>query len=345
MATDESYELQDDDQTLELNSLSGVVSNWNSSVSGLNLGSINIQGDFSPLLDNGIAVDFINGLSDAIRSTEDSLRSLSDSISYLIEEHAATDNQGKNQAKNITPFAGVGGNSGGEFKANEYVIDGVGIDEDVFEEFESSFKELEDYEHLTLLNTLREFSNDNLDELLYSDDFDFISRFQKELQNINDIPEKLKKALLKLEPQQAQVVLREFITNGSNISDFSKYVYENFDGDKSVANIKNVSSNFLKIYSKLSFDNIQSDLKEIYNGNVSEDVSDETISITRKLIDHLSEEKGVSYETILTDRSYVRDLQKQTSDLIKTFSYIDTTCCMGDNAIGNLISRLRLVNN
>ena len=73
-------------------------------------------------------------------------------------------------------------------------------------------------------------------------------------------------------------------------------------------------------YEEVSYDNIQEDLKKLYNGNAPMSVSDKTIFFTRHFIDTLSTLSNVTSETVLTEAQYVSTLKTCSSDLIKSFS-------------------------
>ena len=192
--------LLDEDLVIRSNSLSGVVSNWNSAVASVGLNSVNILSDYAPLIDNGIAGDLFNNLNESLKSIDMICASISGSISHLIEEQNAIDNKGQTRASNRSSYSNVGGKQSNDddvTPASYEETEDIKIDEEINKQFNDCIDELSEYEHIVLINLLLSISNNNLHELLYGENFDLIVKLQTELKNIDSLPKELKEILLK----------------------------------------------------------------------------------------------------------------------------------------------------
>ena len=338
-------ELPDEDQVIETDSLSDIISSWDSEVSSIDIGSINIMGEFAPLVDNGVAASFFDELNDSIRALSECCTSLSGSITFLINEQTSVDTNGRKQTQNITSYANVSGEHADDIAPEEYEeTEDIKIDEELINEFNDCIVNFDEYQHVSLITTLQKFCNNDLNDLLYDENYNSIKKLLSELKNMKTIPDNLKNVLLKLEPQQAQVILRELITNGNVITDFSKYIFtsyfktEKINGVLLPASAKNLSTDILKTYREISYSNIQRDLKKIYDGET--DASSDTVSFTKDFIDSIATSQNISSKELLSNPDYAEGLKTCTSDLIKTSSYLNASCNIGDDAANTILSNI-----
>ena len=65
-----SNELSDTTLKVNSNELSQVCSSWNSLVLSMDLGSLDLNGEFSALTENGVGVNYISSLKNALERSE-----------------------------------------------------------------------------------------------------------------------------------------------------------------------------------------------------------------------------------------------------------------------------------
>ena len=123
----------------------------------------------------------------------------------------------------------------------------------------------------------------------------------------------------KLEEIKQKALLRDVLTSGENISDFSKNVFSNIDYTVTEQDAVTTSQNFIETFQKVSYDNIQADIKEIYYENCDSSITLQTINITKGMVDQIAKLEGVSSEEILTNEKYADELREASYDLIKSY--------------------------
>lgn len=106
-----NLELSDENIVIKSDSLSGISSEWASGVSNLNIGSIDVMGTFSPLMDNGIGTGLFPSIDSSIKSLLSSVSSVASSVSNYVDNQQNVDRSGTNAAKNRTSFNSGGGTS------------------------------------------------------------------------------------------------------------------------------------------------------------------------------------------------------------------------------------------
>ena len=349
MANADSLNLPDTTQVYKLDSLSGVASTWNNALSSLDIGSIDVLREFSPLIDNDVAKNFFNQLNDCIKSVNNDILNLIASITYLVSEQNAIDTKGKEHADDTPRYKDPGGNFTGGTKTSDYdKTKEVKLDDDLIGQFMDFINELDDYEHISLINSLFSISNNNLHDLLFDEKATYANELKTVLENLlkkGKITEEFKNKLLNLGDNEVQVLFRNILTNGKAISDFSKIIYTSVNVDKSEEGVKELSDNFIDTYGKISYDDIQKDLKAIYDGDAGANVSDATVSVTRNFVDTIASLSNTTATEILTDSVHADNLKILTSDLIKTFVYIDAAGSMGSDSLKTLCSNITVRGN
>jgi len=110
--------------------------------------------------------------------------------------------------------------------------------------------------------------------------------------------------------------------------------------DKDEETIVKLSTDYPKELKGANVDNIQNKLDKMYSGDVSSNVSDDAIFVTRVVVDSVAENYNVTSEEVLNNPKYREVLAKCTADLIKTFSYIDYSNKVSPEAVKELYSNL-----
>lgn len=373
MDNDENIEeLSEETLVVKSDGINDVCSNWSSSISSLNLGSINVAGTFAPLTENGIATGLIPSLAEAIKKLESSSQEISGTITSLVEEQQDIDTRGESDASNRTAFntTGGGGTRGSnstvetsydETENNELVEDFKNENENVEmddeeaigaaasleklrTEFDDEIMKLDDDSQIGFINDLINISGRSLSELLYDEKY---SQYLKEkVLNSVYLTDDLKNIIAQMDENEVQVCIKNMLTNGDAITDFSKIVLTVFESSLNSNTSDYLSSQkadeLFSSLSNISEDRVQEGLSNLYMGNVDDSVSNEVIYFTRNYIDVLATAENTTSEDILSNSKYKETLDVCTKDLKKTFSYLKASNGLGQEVSKDLCSKLMI---
>lgn len=373
MDNDENIEeLSEETLVVKSDGINDVCSNWSSSISSLNLGSINVAGTFAPLTENGIATGLIPSLAEAIKKLESSSQEISGTITSLVEEQQDIDTRGESDASNRTAFntTGGGGTRGSnstvetsydETENNELVEDFKNENENVEmddeeaisaaasleklrTEFDNEITKLDDDSQIGFINDLINISGHSLSELLYDEKY---SQYLKEkVLNSVYLTDDLKSIIAQMDENEVQVCIKNMLTNGDAITDFSKIVLTVFESSLNSNTSDYLSSQkadeLFSSLSNISEDKVQEGLSNLYMGNVDDSVSNEVIYFTRNYIDVLATAENTTSEDILSNSKYKEILDVCTKDLKKTFSYLKASNGLGQEVSKDLCSKLMI---
>ncbi len=369
---DNIEELSEETLVVKSDGINDVCSSWSSSISSLNLGSINVAGTFAPLTENGIATGLIPSLAEAIKKLESSSQEISGTITSLVEEQQDIDTRGESDASNRTTFntTGGGGTRGSnstvetsydETENNELVEDFKNENENVEmddeeaigaaasleklrTEFDNEITKLDDDSQIGFINDLINISGRSLSELLYDEKY---SQYLKEkVLNSVYLTDDLKNIISQMDENEVQVCIKNMLTNGDAITDFSKIVLTVFESSLNSNTSDYLSSQkadeLFSSLSNISEDKVQEGLSNLYMGNVDDSVSNEVIYFTRNYIDVLATAENTTSEDILSNSKYKEILDVCTKDLKKTFSYLKASNGLGQEVSKNLCSKLMI---
>ena len=339
--------LPDEDMYFGLDGISSVVSNWEKTISTSGLSSVNINGAFSPLINNSVAISLFESLDKSAKSIESSISNLASSLNSLVAEQNAIDKKGKDIASSTPRYRTSGGSSSSNNVTPEDYdkTKDIELNDDVVKQFDDFINELSEYEQVALISTLLSVSDNNLHELLFNENEAYKESLRIILEKLCEsekMSKELKETLLKMDQNEIKILLKNLITSGKTISDFSKIIYSTTDFDKSTENVKELSSNFIDAYGEISGDSIQEDLTKIYNGNASIEVSDNTIQITRNFVDTIATVSNVPSSEVLSNPSFTDELRACTADLYKSFAYLSAAGSMGDESLNTLCSNIKI---
>ena len=96
----------------------------------------------------------------------------------------------------------------------------------------------------------------------------------------------------------------------------------------------------IKGWELLDPEDFQSQLKDFYLGDVSEEFPSEDIAATRAYVDYLSEECDVYYEDFLNDTSYAETLKEGAIQFGKSLTFFKTTSFFSDEGMQSNINSL-----
>ena len=315
--------LKDEIQYYNLDGLNDVSTSWSSSVSSANLDSINVTGTFSPLISNGVAVGFFNSLDSSIKAIEVNIKSISTAILSFVSQQNHIDEKGKDYIKDSPRYKGGGGSySGGGSSQGYSETEEKELDDSIKNDFVSYVNSLDDYTNISLIYNLLLISKNDLKSLIFNDNEEFGNEINVILVNLfknGNISSELKAKILDLGTREKKTLLKYLLTSGKNISDFSKKVFTSINYKITESNAVTTAQNFIETFQKVSFDNIQVDINNIYEGNGGSSVNEQTVKITKGMVDEIAKMKGVSSKEILTNKKYADELRDASYDLIKSY--------------------------
>lgn len=324
------------DTTIVLNTdeIRNVCSIWNSAASKANLGSFDVKGAFAPLVENGIAVGYVDSLDKALKSVEGMVTKLSSLISTNTDTQEEIDLTTKSKAtggRNGRYSSGSGGGydstgaysgAGSPIDTSQYDVKDTDSDLNIVKEFDDLIAKLDENEKLDLMTSLYSILAEDTQKYLYEDKYKTLLK-QQILASPN-INADLKKIISQMDENEVQVMMRKILVDNAEVSDFSQMVisiYDNeFKQEFKGATPADSFDSIARVYSYLAKEkDIQSYISKIYFGEYSS-VDDYTIVFTRTLIDTLSEKAGISYEELLSDSRYSSALKEASADIAKSFT-------------------------
>ena len=326
------------DKTIKQNSaeIRDACSNWSEGVSSAALGSIDVTGIFSPLVENGIAVSYIPSLKSALESVDGVATSLISIIGANVDEQEDIDRKTKDKVsggssgnyKNYGSGSGGGGGavaSGGAPSSGDYDVKDVDNDLDVKKEFNDYISKLDSYKELDFISGFNSILGTDAYKLLYSEEYSAL--LKKKILSSPNVDADLKKIISKMDQNEVQTLLRDLLVKNADVSDFSQMIVSKFDSEfkeefkdsTTSASFENIAKTYTDLTKKA---NIQGDLTKLYLGDVDK-ADDYSIAFTRTLVDTLSEQSGVSYEELLSDTRYNDVLKDAVVDIAKTFTTLN----------------------
>ena len=105
--------------TMSINTteINNICSEFNSKVSSIDLGSIDVAGAFEPLTSQGILTSYVSSLKDALTSISENCTNISSILSNLASTQEGIDDAGKKNA-DTTYFGNDTGNGNGNGNGN-----------------------------------------------------------------------------------------------------------------------------------------------------------------------------------------------------------------------------------
>lgn len=344
-----SSQLSDKDLSVDVSSLTEACNSWNSAVMAADLGSIDVSGSFSALTSNGIGAGYIASLQTALQQSDKLAMNISSLISASAQEQEDADESGAEESEDssyssysVTP--GGGSSNNGNVNTGSYESNNSNEDLNINEKAETETAQLTNDDYVSIVKEFQNIFNGELYEYLFNTDS--ASVIKEKLLSSPNISDDLKQKISNMDQNEIQTNLKSIYTSGAMVSDFSKIIVTIFDNDLR-NNFKNAtifdsSKSIADVYSFLSKQtNFQDQLKEIYFGSSTlQKVDDNVIYFTRNFVDTVATASNATYEEILSDSKYKDTLLSEIKDLSNTFSVIEGTKTLGDEAKKTLYSNI-----
>ncbi len=361
---DKSSQLSD--VTLEINSdsISELCTKWESKFLSIDLSSIDIASIFSPLTSIGIGTSYISSLKTAFEKADSLALSTNKTIKETVETQTGVDDKYYN--KQISNTSSGGSNNNGYSNnfsngnnENRVIATGTLIDEknngyektkdnkqkkiEINKKFIDKINNLDDEKYIKFMTLLENATKGNL--LQYIADGESASKLKKVLLKTQDIDPKLWKMVVEMDENELQVSLQNIFTNDAAVTDLSRNIIYHYT--ESLANNTNLdmikATKIAQFYNNIdNFFNVINSIKEnenlqimassIYDGDVNEKISSETVDFFRNAIDKIAENNNLTSNELLNNSVNNEKLKKDLSSLAKDLSFFKTVNTMGDKA-------------
>ena len=352
------------DVSLELspNDIKDVCSQWKSSLTSIDLSSIDVESAFSSLVSVGVATSYIPSLKQALSKGEKSTLATINMINTVANEQSGIDQQYNSRQnggiRSGSDNTGGGGGcpptSSGVTATPAALDDELAVEDPVTEEelvindeFVDDIKKLNSDSYIELMKYLGNIDGGLLPYLV---DTEYASKLKEYLLASPNLSEDLKKKIMEMDENELQVTLLSIVTDESAISDVSKsiiYKYTELLSSKEGLEGFKQSDLFLQNVDRLdevleatyTSENVQESLLKIYDGDV-EELDENLVQFLRSAVDEFCESKNIDYETLLTDSSKSEEVKEYLADLSKTLSYFKAVNSLGSEAAELLYSSL-----
>ena len=347
-------ELSDVTLEIKVNNLNEVCSQWESKILSIDLSSIDVTSAFSPLTNVGVGTSYIPSLKTALDKAESLVLSVSKTIKESLSDQEDVDDKYKNENRNRNNRSGnsnrnsnsnssSNSNNNSNNAAMNSEVDNKTKNIEINKNFVDKVNSLEDEKYIQLMTALGAISNGNL--LQYLVDENYATELKKIVLASQNIDQELRQMILEMDENELQVTLQSIFTDNNLISDASKniiYTYtENLANKSNVDMIKvtktaqfynNVDDILSTVNELKNKEDLQKNVSDVYDGDVSKDVSSESIEFVRTAVEEIAKNNNISAEEILSDSSKADILKNELSTLTKDLSFFRTVNTMGSEA-------------
>ena len=332
MANTNGSELSTQDLIENTSALTNLSSDWNKSVMDAGLSSLDISGAFSSLTGQGVAVQYVESLQNAINKIEKNAFDISSIISQTATEQDEIDRKAAAESNNKPYNSYIHGGGGSGYSGNSSSSgsndygDKENPDTTINPGGDPQKVELTEDEKIKLVEEFQALFDGNLYDVLFNKNF--ASKVKEKLLASPNLSKEIKEVLLKMDKNEVQVMLQKMYLSGDQISGFSKMVVTVFDKNlkerDEKTDIYDAAENISKTYSDMADkDDFQDTIKDLYNGIAPiGEVDDNTIYFTRDFVDTLAETARVTPEEILTSAGFKDDLSTSIKDIANTFAVL-----------------------
>ncbi len=285
------------DNTLMLNTsgMNTACSNFKSKVSSIDLTGTDVASLFEPFTSVGVLTSYVSSLKSALASINDNCNSLIGIMKNLVETQRVIDQGTENMGETdyFKEYSGGSGRRGSSSGGKQST--GTNNGNSTIDINDSTAED----PSVRLENGLNE-----------------IETYFKSILNgetkITDVAESVTFDILERIIKEKNIELRELITSENN-DEINKYVEE-------------ISREYLKLFESK---NLRADLFAIYNGDITNTISDDFMSSIRNVIDIMADNKGVTVETLLTDDQYESYVKEEISRASAAVSEVKTLITSG----------------
>ena len=335
-------ELSEQPINIDTTTLSEACQLWTDATLAANIEPEKVVSAFSPLTSLEIAVNYINGLKNALEKINKNIIRVSGDIKKAGEEQENVDTSANNNAQNGYNYSHNNNNYGGTNNNNgSNITDNNESETDNKKENIDINKVLEEIEHLPdesfikFMEVLEALPDGKVSEYILQSDYS--SELLKILLESPNVPESFKALIKDIDESLIQGVIQSILIGKGNVSEFAANVISNYmesqEGKEDLTAASettesteiqdkfynNIDDMYKEVDQVLSEDDISQALLDIYDGG-NDSVSSETMNLLRSAVDNLAESKNMNYSELLSGANESA-IKENIASLKKSLSY------------------------
>ena len=332
--------------TMSINTteINNICSEFNSKVSSIDLGSIDVVGAFEPLTSQGILTSYVSSLKDALTSISENCTNISSILSNLASTQEGIDDAGKKNA-DTTYFGNDTGNGNGNGNGNGSSTSGshstgtnngnssVGVQSG---EGSNSQSELNEIATTTALETLLSILSTSPTAITSEERASYLKELLKlKLQGSNA---ELAEVIESMDPTELQAYLKkiyngELVINDATVSvtydilerisketniELTELVSEeNIDTIRE--KVEEMSQEYITLFNS---NNLQQDLQSIYDGTGVEGKDEDFVSSVRTIIDVIAINEETTGDQLLLEAGNVDTLKTEIGKVTESLGQL-----------------------
>ena len=332
--------------TMSINTteINNICSEFNSKVSSIDLGSIDVAGAFEPLTSQGILTSYVSSLKDALTSISENCTNISSILSNLASTQEGIDDAGKKNA-DTTYFGNDTGNGNGNGNGNGSSTSGshstgtnngnssVGVQSG---EGSNSQSELNEIATTTALETLLSILSTSPTAITSEERASYLKELLKlKLQGSNA---ELAEVIESMDPTELQAYLKkiyngelvindatvsvtydilERISKETNIEMTELVSEENIDTIRE--KVEEMSQEYITLFNS---NNLQQDLQSIYDGTGVEGKDEDFVSSVRTIIDVIAINEETTGDQLLLEAGNVDTLKTEIGKVTESLGQL-----------------------
>lgn len=332
--------------TMSINTteINNICSEFNSKVSSIDLGSIDVAGAFEPLTSQGILTSYVSSLKDALTSISENCTNISSILSNLASTQEGIDDAGKKNA-DTTYFGNDTGNGNGNGNGNGSSTSGshstgtnngnssVGVQSG---EGSNSQSELNEIATTTALETLLSILSTSPTAITSEERASYLKELLKlKLQGSNA---ELAEVIESMDPTELQAYLKkiyngELVINDATVSvtydilerisketniELTELVSEeNIDTIRE--KVEEMSQEYITLFNS---NNLQQDLQSIYDGTGVEGKDEDFVSSVRTIIDVIAINEETTGDQLLLEAGNVDTLKTEIGKVTESLGQL-----------------------
>lgn len=337
--------------TMSINTteINNICSEFNSKVSSIDLGSIDVAGAFEPLTSQGILTSYVSSLKDALTSISENCTNISSILSNLANTQQEIDNSGKDGAES-NYFGNNNGNSNGNSNGNRNYTGGgggggnhststnngqsnIGVDSGNGSDSQS---QLSDLTTTSALETLLSILSTSSTAITSEERASYLKELLK--LKLQDSDADLSEVIDSMDPTELQAYLKKIYNGELAINDATVSVtYDILERISKETNIEltelvseenldlirekveEMSQEYITLFNS---NDLQSDLTAIYDGTGVEGKDEDFVSSVRTIIDIIAINEETTGDQLLLEASNVDTLKTEIGKVTESLGQL-----------------------
>ena len=315
--------------TMSINTteINNICSEFNSKVSSIDLGSIDVAGAFEPLTSQGILTSYVSSLKDALTSISENCTNISSILSNLASTQEGIDDAGKKNA-DTTYFGNDTGNGNGNGNGNGSSTSGshstgtnngnssVGVQSG---EGSNSQSELNEIATTTALETLLSILSTSPTAITSEERASYLKELLMDPTELQAYLKKIYNGELVINDATVSVTydILERISKETNIELTELVSEENIDTIRE--KVEEMSQEYITLFNS---NNLQQDLQSIYDGTGVEGKDEDFVSSVRTIIDVIAINEETTGDQLLLEAGNVDTLKTEIGKVTESLGQL-----------------------